>query len=216
MTLGEFRRLVLSQLGPEARNTPQEIDLALKWALDSLASEAAKARGQRWLMSTTIDKLADVAEYRLPTHIRSVKGVDDLSGLEPLPYSPVSFTQRAQPNESGFYGEGGGGAWYTYWVTHRTLHISPTPSSTESNALRLWYYGSPELPIEETDDMPVPPEAERYVIAKAAEVALPPPPPEYMDSISRSLLSARAQLTDWLYDSVVDVPVSTTEDGGLW
>jgi hypothetical protein len=214
MMLAELVSFVRAQAG-RGDHTPQEIAAAVSWALDALAGEAAKAAGPRMLFEFKLDILVDVNTYPLPDEIRTIKevwhdGFDPPQGYTRIPYTGQSFLETAAA-----YAPAATSSGYAWWQTHRTLHIRPTPAESQTAMLRVAAYARPPLPRRMEDEVAIPWEAERWVIAKAASLILPPPPRETLEAILLQLTATSQDLEQWLWKHSASVPPAPLEDGLL-
>lgn len=206
MTLGEARLLLKKQLGYEWSGSPLDLDLALGWGRQQLLAEAVACRSKRLVHPIPISLIADEDEYLLDQSIYSVVGVERLDmSSTPVPLTPASFTQRSHADEPEFMSD-----LIVYWLTHRTLHIRPIPTTAEDNGLRVWSYVMPPLPTIEDDEVLVPPEAVRYWILISAMMTLPPPAESVGTMLNMALPLAKAQYNRWLKDAVTDVAPGLT------
>ncbi len=212
MTLGELQYFVAAQLANGGRTwTPAEIDNAVLWALDVLASKAAEASGPRMLYEFFLDTEVEKKQYRLPLEVRVVKEVFDVDGLEPysrIPYSaqnfldnPAVFAPAAPRDDKAF------------WQAHRDLFIHPTPVKAIKNGLKIAAYARPPLPRMPEEDVAIPLEAERWVIAKAAAMILPPPSQNVVETLAAQMTLAASDLEMWLWNHHAGVPPGPMEDG---
>ena len=214
MTLGELLHLVRAQSGGES-HSPQEVTAAVGWALDALATEAAKAAGPRMLYEYKMDVIRGETKYQLPDGVRTIKevwhdGFDPPQGYSRIPYPAQGFIES-----TAAYGPAATSGGYVHWQVHRTIHIRPSPSESQAGKLRIGAYGRPPLPKGQAMEVAIPWEAERWVIAKAAMLMLPPPPKEMYEAIALQYQAINDDLEMWLWRASAGVPPAATEDGVL-
>jgi len=196
-------------------HTPPEIVAALGWALDALSTEAAKASGPRMLYEFRMDIILDQGEYPLPDEIRTIKEVWHDGFSPPQGYSRIPYTGQSFLETDAVYAPAATQAGYGYWQTHRKIHLRPLPSKTESAKLRIAAYARPPIPRHMDDEVAIPFEAERWVIAKAASLLLPPPEAGVAQALMLQLESAHGDLEMWLWRHSAGVPPAPLEDGSL-
>lgn len=213
MTLGEMLILVNVQAGGQA--SAQENKLALGWALDAFAAKAAEAAGPRGRYSFLMDLVKDQSAYPLPEAVRTVAMVVNDSVDPPVPYSLISRHAEAFIQSRVPMSQYGGSGSMGYWIDHRTLYILPKPNTTEPGKLRVIAYGRAPIPRLEEETIAIPFEAERWVIAKAAALRIPPPSADALKSLGSQLAMAEVDLREWLWNHSADVPPGPMEDGLL-
>lgn len=223
LTLGEARGLLKSQLGGGSAHSPDELDFALSEGLRAAVSIAADVGSERMLISLTDDLSSGVTEYTLPSSIYSIKGVRAklTESSDYVPLSPISFPQSGQADNRGFgtldpYGFSTF-SFAGYWITHRTLHLSFSPSASVANGLKVFCWATPSLPQAHNvaEAVPWPDEATRYILAEGAMLIVPPPPQDMGPRIEKQLVHAEAKFRRWLHDAVKDIAKSPIQEGSL-
>jgi len=161
-----------------------------------------------------LDIVASSSKVQLPREVVTVKGVELVTtDGAVIPLTPLSFTQRQHPNTNAFAPPGETYSALAYLVVHRTLHLYPTPSTTTANGLRVWGYAAPPLPGDDGDEVGIPPETERYVLALAAYLIVPPPDEKILKALGFQIAKARASVESWLSNAERDVGHSMAAEG---
>jgi hypothetical protein len=216
MNVGEMTILVRNQAGADyAVYSEAEVRMAIGWALDSLAGLAAEVAGPRMLYEYRADKLLDQGEYRLPVEIRTVKDVINDAFDPPQFYQRIPYSGQSLVETDAFYAPAASIGAYVWWQAHRTLHMRPVPSESEAAKIRIAAYARPPLPRRQEEDLPIPVEAERWIIAKAAALLVPPPSRERLDVLAAQLELAAADLEKWLWQYSASIPPAPLPDGVL-
>ncbi|MBW2561374.1 MAG: hypothetical protein JRE40_11035 [Deltaproteobacteria bacterium] len=222
MTLDEALELLRyqasGQIGDNAPWSAQELKLALDWSLDELAGRAARASKSRMLFEFRLDAEKDISTYTLPESIRTVKSVwhagekatDPLQG-----YTKIQHHAQALSEDHRLRAYSGWGPLYVYWLNHRTLHLKPAPSRDAAAKIVIYAYGRPMLPRVGNEEVMVPPEAERWWIAYAATMLLPPPDAASAGAIKAQLALLDNTLKGWLWRDSADIPPSPMPTGTL-
>ena len=214
MILGEFITLVKAQAGGSA-HSPQEVKLAIGWALDALAAKAGDAAGPRMLYEFRLDLVANEGAYPLHKEVRTVKEVWNDTTTPPTGYSRIPYTAQSLIDDTAFYAPSVGAGDCGWWQVHRTIHIRPRPSSNAAAKLRVAAYARPPIPRLIEEELGIPWEAERWVIAKAAALLLPPPDRGSVESIAAQLTMLEADMEAWFWQHSASVPPAPLEDGVL-
>jgi hypothetical protein len=219
MTTGEFLALVRDQASGDVDTnvpwSPGHILMAARWAMRVLAVEAGKASGPHMLYETRMDLKADQEAYQLPDEMVTVKAVAYRQEPEDKPrfFTRIPFAGQEFATSAKSVSPSMAVGAYVYWQTHRHVHLSPRPSNTEAKKLEVWGYMCPPIPDDDAQEILVPWEAERWLIAKTASVLIPPPDRRVAQALIAQLQALTVDLKDWLRKASADVPPSVIMDG---
>lgn len=115
---------------------------ALNHAQTSLVSQISRMRQGNWLTSVTISLVADQQEYALPGNISTIDRIELASGdFRNYQVDIVEFRDKeiwdSFPKISGDFRNS------KVAIRGRNLFVLPSPSETQADAFRIWYYPKP-------------------------------------------------------------------------